>query len=316
MKAINPSNISPQQIEIFIAAAESENFSHAAKIINVSQPLVSQTISTLETQLGMELFWRNSKKISLRPEGRVLLYEWKKIYSLMIKSIEKAHSVSQMASCGLHLISPPHLSKTDFMFPLIDNFKKNHPDVCINVEETETINAVSSVQNNTADIGFTILSAASGLDAEKFCWERLYLEPHYADVPVTLRMSDRTQLTIKDLENVPIALLDPSLSSPYMTYNNDILQLFKDNGISPKIHSYSRNLETLILQSEFANAVVILSSILEKPFSSYSKRIPLVNCNKVGPVIFWNANTENKNVALFVSFSVGFFKKHGIARTK
>ncbi|WP_294409285.1 LysR family transcriptional regulator [uncultured Ruminococcus sp.] len=57
------------QLECFLAVAEYLNFSKAAESVNITQPAVSHQISSLEDELGVKLFVRTSKSVSLTPEG-------------------------------------------------------------------------------------------------------------------------------------------------------------------------------------------------------------------------------------------------------
>ena len=57
----------------FIYAAESLNFSEAARQLNLSQPTVSHHIKTLERTLGVELFTRSGNTLKLTEAGRLLL---------------------------------------------------------------------------------------------------------------------------------------------------------------------------------------------------------------------------------------------------
>ena len=59
------------QLEYFMDAAVSENFSQTAKKYNVPPSNISQTIKRLEKELSVELFVRTSNKISLSDEGKI-----------------------------------------------------------------------------------------------------------------------------------------------------------------------------------------------------------------------------------------------------
>ena len=58
--------------KVFLTVAKYQNISHAADILFVSQPAVSKSIKTLEKHLNIQLFSRNSKGVSLTPEGKIL----------------------------------------------------------------------------------------------------------------------------------------------------------------------------------------------------------------------------------------------------
>lgn len=60
-------------LQVFVMAAETLNFTEAAKRLHMSQPAVSQHIQNLERQLGLPLFLRQGRRVMLTDAGRVLL---------------------------------------------------------------------------------------------------------------------------------------------------------------------------------------------------------------------------------------------------
>lgn len=62
-----------KQLKYFSTIAQLNNLSKASEILGVNQPTLSKSISSLEEELGMELFYRNGKKISLNPQGERFL---------------------------------------------------------------------------------------------------------------------------------------------------------------------------------------------------------------------------------------------------
>ncbi len=61
------------EMQVFLIAAETENFSETGRRVNISQPAVSMQIRSLETRLGTELFYRSGRHISLTEAGRLLV---------------------------------------------------------------------------------------------------------------------------------------------------------------------------------------------------------------------------------------------------
>ena len=57
------------QLECFITVAEYLNFSKASRALKITQPAVSHQIQTLEEELGVKLFSRTSKSVTLTREG-------------------------------------------------------------------------------------------------------------------------------------------------------------------------------------------------------------------------------------------------------
>lgn len=77
--------MSLQSLSVFIAVAEEENFTSAAKKLNLTQPTVSFHMDNLERSLGCLLFNRTSKGVTLTPYGK-RLYESASIVDRTLKT--------------------------------------------------------------------------------------------------------------------------------------------------------------------------------------------------------------------------------------
>ena len=62
-----------RQLEYFQMTSRLKNITRAAERLNVSQPNITVAIKKLETELGVQLFDRSQKQLSLTPEGTVFL---------------------------------------------------------------------------------------------------------------------------------------------------------------------------------------------------------------------------------------------------
>jgi LysR family transcriptional regulator, transcriptional activator of the cysJI operon len=122
-----------ESLKVFCDLAETESFTKAAQINNVTQSAVSQQISSLERQFKSLLIERSKKKFRLTREGQ-LLYDYSK---QIIQTYDALHSklqevkdiisgtirVATIYSIGLHDL-PPYIKR----------FLKEHPTVHVHVE--------------------------------------------------------------------------------------------------------------------------------------------------------------------------------------
>ena len=69
-----------RHLKHFLAVAEWKNFTHAAQQLHIAQPALSISIKKFEQQLGVTLFKRDDRKVTLTHEGQVLLEHAKRIY--------------------------------------------------------------------------------------------------------------------------------------------------------------------------------------------------------------------------------------------
>src|SRR5436309_4105026 len=141
-----------ESLKVFCDLAETESFTKAAHINNVTQSAVSQQISSLERVFKSLLIERSKKKFRLTREGQVL-YEYSK---QIISTYDALHSklqeikdiisgtirVATIYSIGLHDL-PPYLKK----------FLKAYPTVNVHVEYRRANQVYEDVLGNVVDLG-------------------------------------------------------------------------------------------------------------------------------------------------------------------
>src|SRR5438876_10089718 len=147
-----------ESLKVFCDLAETESFTKAAQINQVTQSAVSQQISSLERQFKSLLIERSKKKFRLTREGQVL-YEYSK---QIIQTFEALHSrlqeikdiisgtirVATIYSVGLHDL-PPYIKK----------FLKAYPTVNVHVEYRRSNQVYEDVLSNIVDLGLVAYPA-------------------------------------------------------------------------------------------------------------------------------------------------------------
>lgn len=82
------------QMDYFIVAAKNLSFTKAANLLYLTQPALSQQIIRMEKELGLKLFSRGTRSLSLTPAGKVLLEEFEKIYHQYNNALMKARGAN------------------------------------------------------------------------------------------------------------------------------------------------------------------------------------------------------------------------------
>jgi len=141
-----------ESLKVFCDLAETESFTKAAQINEVTQSAVSQQISSLERTFKSLLIERSKKKFRLTREGQVL-YDYSK---QIIQTYEGLHSklqeikdiisgtirVATIYSIGLHDL-PPYIKR----------YLKDYPTVHVHVEYRRANQVYDDIISNVVDIG-------------------------------------------------------------------------------------------------------------------------------------------------------------------
>jgi DNA-binding transcriptional LysR family regulator len=125
--------IEVHEMQVFLAAAEEENFSAAARRLHLSQPAISFHIQAIEQRLNVQLFQRIGKRIALTEAGRDLLPMAREMVNLS-SHIEENMCAKQGVVKGRLLIGCS-TSPGKYILPrLVGAYHQRYPDVQVSVE--------------------------------------------------------------------------------------------------------------------------------------------------------------------------------------
>lgn len=146
----------------FVQVAKYESVTKAASRLYLTQQAVSHQIKKLEEELGIVLFKRANRKIYLTPEGRELQVTAEKHLSALEEEVIKVKRNFGSLFGTLSIACTLELA-TLLLVPVIDTFKKMHPQVNIDIELQEDEVTVNNVVNGKTDIGMVVFSSDNRL---------------------------------------------------------------------------------------------------------------------------------------------------------
>jgi len=138
-------------LRYFIAIAQEQNISRAARLLHVSQPALSRQIADLETTLGTQLFIRGKRQIQLTQDGYYLLERAREIVSLVDKTtynLQKQDVVSGTLDIG----AGESIAMQVVMDTVRDIIHK-YPEVHINFKSGDATVIESALDNGLLEFG-------------------------------------------------------------------------------------------------------------------------------------------------------------------
>ena len=125
----------------FVAAAETGSLSAAAKLLDSNQPTVGRHVDALEAALGIKLFQRHAKGLTLTQEGAYILEQSLSMRSLVVKAKRAVQEGGEEIGGTVRVAIPEGLCM-EVMLPALPEFYKQYPQ----------INLILNVSPSTANL--------------------------------------------------------------------------------------------------------------------------------------------------------------------
>ena len=135
------------QLKYFTTLALIENVSQAAETLNISQSSLSKNIAKLEEELGVRLFDRNGRRLSLNAAGERFLLSANSVLEEMGNA---SGEMKAFASGGLSEISIGMTGTYRPLMECVSEFASMHPEVCFNIRNNVENISISDINDYDA----------------------------------------------------------------------------------------------------------------------------------------------------------------------
>ncbi|GAA5179668.1 MULTISPECIES: LysR family transcriptional regulator [Halomonadaceae] len=146
-----------QSLQAFVAVADHGSFSLAAETLYLTQPAVSKRIATLEDQLGVRLFDRIARRVSLTEAGRLLLPRAREILVMVDDSRRALANLAGDVGGSLTMATSHHIG-LHRLPPLLKAYTQAHPDVRMDMRFLDSEQAYQGVLDGELEIAVVTLA--------------------------------------------------------------------------------------------------------------------------------------------------------------
>lgn len=165
-------------IDAFLALEETKHFGLAAQRCNVSPSALSQSISRLEAQLGIKLFDRDTRNVSLTPEGEIFAQGANRIAAEIRSTLEDIGDRLQKKAGRISLAAPPSMA-SNWLPERMAVFKSRFPNIELRLSDVVSDQCIDLIRQGQADIA---INAQPGnpleLDSQILFHEPMFLICH------------------------------------------------------------------------------------------------------------------------------------------
>ncbi|ASN03617.1 LysR family transcriptional regulator [Virgibacillus necropolis] len=203
-------------LRYFIAVANQQSISAAAKYLHISQPTLSRQLSDLEAELGLPLFIRGNRKITLTDEGVFLLTKAKEIVELVDKTEANFKQSAEIISGEIY-IGGGETEAMHFIAKTLKELLKDHPAIQFHLYSGNADDITDKLDSGLLDFGIVI----EPTDKEKYN----YMHLPATDVWGVLMRKDSPLAHKQSIQ--PMDLIDkPLLISRQTTVDNELTGWF------------------------------------------------------------------------------------------
>jgi DNA-binding transcriptional LysR family regulator len=285
-----------RHLKYFVAVAEELHFSRAAERLNIATPTLSAQIRSLERILGVQLFIRGTRGVTLTEAGARVLEEAR----LTLKQAERTQLVGrhagrgELGSIALGYIFTPSVRGT--IASSLAEFRKSHPDVTFTLRKVETFPQLKQLAEGTLDIGFMRMPGKYPAELSGFVIDR---QEMLLAIPAAHPLAACNQIAPEQLSTEVFVAhpIELEICSVF-----DTTAMLPNGGhLSPRVAGVSDIISALIFVASGAGLTVVPESMTQVGIPGVAYRRLSGRARHAEYVVAYRKNERSPAVRAFIS---------------
>ena len=279
-----------RQLKYFVAVAEELNFRRAAEKLYMQQPPLSRQIRSLETELGVELFQRSKRNVSLTEAGQAFLAEAK----LTLAQAQRAAFAAQQAVPANKLTIGFSICAFDRVLPdLIQKFRQQYRETQVDLTEMSKEKQIQALLNHQIDIGFCYAPINnSQLDSVN-----ILSEPLAVVLPPDHPLVRQEKIELRSLYAESFILCPEDIKPDV---RQQIIQLCDRAGFQPKIVQEASPPEAQLRLVESGVGISLITANCQTRYNANVVYRPLIELPVLKIAAVWHKKQQSKTLSDFI----------------
>jgi DNA-binding transcriptional LysR family regulator len=274
-----------RELRYFVAVAEELNFGRAAARLGIAQPPLSRAIRQLERRLGVSLFDRTSRQVTLTSAGQVLLTEGRKALDAVAAATRRAQRAG-----APHLVLAVKPGGDGGLLPrILSQYEAAPGAIPVDIVFSATERSVM-LRDGRADVALLHRprNDLTGLDSED-----LLAEQPVVLVPATHPLAGKDSVRLADLRDDPLPLW-PSL-------------LWQTGNDAPVVRATGELTQLVAL----GRVIAVVPESMRDRLPSGVACLPVTDAPQTTLVIAWAKDSRSMHVAEFVRIATDVAGERG-----
>ena len=287
-----------KQLECFLVLAQRLNFTQAAQALYMAQPALSRTISALEEELGLPLFYRNSRNVALTPAGLSFARSCPKLLEEYRMSLASARQASEGYQGKLTL----GVLRDNFDAQVVDLFHTmaaKYPEVCLELRECSHSELYHRFDQGQLDAMVTFGSFAPAEDTRQVILRR---DRQCVVVPSTSRYAGRPHVQMEELRDERFIAMARTASQPGHDF---LFRLAGDAGFVPNVVAEASYVQSLLMLVACGLGLTTLTDDLACQAQGRVTFVPLLGVPLSYHALLWKQGSKNPSLPFLVETARG-----------
>jgi DNA-binding transcriptional LysR family regulator len=269
-------NITLRQFRYFLAVAESSSVAAASRMVNVAQSALTKSVQELEDAVGVRLFDRSPKGMSLTADGHRFMGSARRVISA-VADASRISVVGEQALTGELSVGVSSLVAGYYLSELFARFSRNHPAVQVQVVEESPQFLEHLLINGELDVAMMVANTLN--EPQALMVETLTRSPHRVWVASNHPLAEQPEVSLAECAQYGQVLLEADRIEAVMR------SVWGRHGLRPRAVLKTSSLEAVRSLVGVGAGFAVLPDFLYRPWTLDADHVEALRLRDVVPTV-------------------------------
>lgn len=267
-----------RHLRYFLSVCRSGSFTKAAAELRIAQPALSRQIQDLEDEIGVDLFRRSTRGVTLTAEGELFQREADRLLQDAGESVRKVRALARGEFGELHVGYSPSPT-TEILSPALVEFRKASPRVKVILHDLAGDELCAGLREGSLELAVTVRHPREeglGITFEELLSYRMGVAVHPSH-----RFAGLKSISVKKAAAEPLVVLR---RPDYSEYHGLLERLFSPLKLHPNIVAECDGASSLITEVEGGRGIAVVNEAVRQVARDRLVYVPFSDSKVTHPI--------------------------------
>ncbi|MEM1045882.1 MAG: LysR family transcriptional regulator [Pseudomonadota bacterium] len=259
-----------RRLHYFMTLCERLNFRRAAEDLGMTQPALSRAIVQLETELGVPLFERDTRRVVLTEAGAVFRQGCRDALAGLDGAVGRARKTA-LGEAGHLVIAYTDIAISGRFADIVQTFRKAYPDMSVALRQSFSEAQIDMLRAGDIDVGF-MTGPVNQPDLEA---ELVQQDRFVAILPDGHRLAGKASVALSDLAEDPFVL---GSEDNWRVYHDSLYRICREAGFEPYVVQDAPDTQSIIGLVACGMGVTVQTENMKARSDDRVHMLPIRNC--------------------------------------